>query len=184
MNKVLSALVLVFTVSLLPLAQAADTPNCDSLDKRSDSRKLDINSSLRARNGELSFKEEGKVVMLITRSGDLHLDGDRVELTPRGRVLVTAYYENVDKALDEFASLGMDAAQLGISAAGTAIFRLLTGQLDEKEFEREVESRARKIAERADLACTYLQDIEHIEVEMVEEIPGFRPMMFADRHSI
>lgn len=185
MKSLITTLAFIIVSALLSSfpVQAHNTPNCDALDGRGNN-KLEIGPNFSIKRGNLTFKEDGKNRMLINANGELYLDGDRVALSPRGQELVSAYYAQAEMAMDEFAGLAADAASLGVSAASKAIFRLLTGSLDEKKFEQEVEAEARKIEARADLACTYLQEIERIELEMITEVPGFRPMMFRDKHSI
>lgn len=185
MTRKLQARALAFAMCLVGLAtlpaHAHGTPACEALDRY---EKHAVSGDFVKSGDKLVFSREDKVVMTITSDRELRFDGEPVELNPRGQALVDAYYANIDKALDEFAGLAGDAASLGITAAGTAIFRLLTGQLDEKEFEREVHAKAEKIKERANVACAYLGNVEQLEKEMMREIPGFKPVIFPDLHSI
>lgn len=181
-RTVIPATLIAALLTALPV-QAHELPACTDLDERV-SNNFDIGPNFLVSNGDLKFKEDGKVIMLVTQDGELHLNGQRIDLTPHAQKLVNAYYQQMDLAADEFSGMAGDAARLGISAAGTAIFRLLTGNMDAEEFEQQVEAKALQIEARANRACTHLQEIERIEMEMTAAIPGFQPVMFADKESI
>ncbi|HEX6928679.1 MAG TPA: DUF2884 family protein [Gammaproteobacteria bacterium] len=168
-----------------PPLHADNTPVCDALDARGHDSTVDFSENFTFDDGDLILKRDGQTLLVITEDRDLYYAGRKLELTPRGRALANEYYVSMEAAVDEFLNLAGDAAGLGISAAVRAIAQVVTGGLDEDEFEREVEAEAREIEAQADLACSHLLEIERIEAEMVEEIPGFRPVMFGDEtHSI
>ena len=173
---------LLATMLAVAPAAAHDTPNCDALEDGLGMR-TGINSNLDFDGGDLSFRDNGEVVMLITAERELYLHGKRVELDARGQKLVDRYYDTVDRFVDDAIDLAGDAAGLGVSAAMEALSAIFAGNDERDRVEKRIEERARRIEKQADIMCERIYLIEGIEQEMQEVVPGFEPVMFTARDS-
>ncbi len=180
MNKLAKMLLTLGLLSLAAPSFADNTPNCDALDSRAGNN-INIDTDLDFNKGDLVFTEDGVQRMVITEERELFLDGERIELDARGKELVNDYYLTFEDFIDDVTDLAGDAAGLGVSAAIEAIALVFSGEDGMDDFEQRVEARARDIEDQADRMCVRLQRIEGIELEMQAVVPGFEPMLFADR---
>lgn len=180
MNNFIRTALLLGAMVALPAA-AHDTPRCDALEDGI-SMRAGIDANIDFDGDDIHFREDGKTVMLITAERDLFLHDKQVELDAEGKELVDRYYITVDRFVDDAVDLAGDAAGLGVSAAMGALAAVFSGEEGMQRFEERIEARARKIEEQADRMCERFGEIEGIEREMQERVPGFVPIMFV-KHS-
>lgn len=182
MNKMLPRPLLAACLLAFALPAGADnaTPHCDALDRNGNDA-IQVNSDVDFENGDLVFREDGNVQMVITSEHALYIDGDRIELDARGQELVGQYHGIVEDVVEDALDLASDAASLGVSAAVEALAMVFSGADDMADFEERIEADAREIEAQADAMCAQLLDIEDIESELNDIVPGFQPRLFA-RH--
>lgn len=158
---------------------AHETPRCDALEDGI-SMRAGIDTNIDFDGDDIRFHEDGKTVMLITSERELFLHDKQIELDAGGRELVDRYYVTVDQFVDDAVDLAGDAAGLGMSAAMGALAAIFKGEEGMQRFEERIEARARKIEAQADRMCERFSEIEGIEREMQERVPGFVPVMFVN----
>lgn len=178
-TKILLAALSLLSAPALATAHDPDsaTPNCDALE-RSHGNHVEIDNDLDFENGELIFRENGEIYMVITEDDELFIDGERIELDARGQELVGRYYDTVDDFVEDAMDIAGDAAGLGISAAIQALAAVFSGQ-DMDDFEQRIEEEAREIEASADSMCKRLHALREIETELQRAVPEFEPRMFA-----
>lgn len=180
MKKLLKIALLGCGLAIPALSFADNTPNCDALDEF-DSKDTHIDTDMDFNGGDIVFRTDGKVTMMITEDRELFLDGEQVELDARGQELVGEYYMVFEEFIDDVADIAGDAAGLGASAAIEAIAMIFQDDSAIEDFEARVEAKAGLIEARADDMCGRLRRIETIERELQQIVPGFEPHLFAQR---
>lgn len=160
---------------------SSNTPNCDALDRNYGDH-IEIDSDVDFEKGELIFRENGDVYMIITEDDELFIKGERIELDARGRELVGKYYDTVDDVVDDAMDIAGEAADLGISAAIQALALIFSDEKEREEFEARIEEEAQEIEAMADSMCSHLRVIEDIEIELQRIVPEFEPRMYLGDH--
>lgn len=177
----LAALGLAMTAAPAFAHDPDSTPNCDALDA-STADHIEIDNDMDFENGELIFREDGEVYMVITEDRELFIDGDSIELDARGKELVGRYYDAVDDVVEDALDIAGEAAGLGVSAAIQALAAVFSGE-DMDEFEQRIEEEASEIEARADSMCAHLRTIQDIELELERLVPEFEPRMFVQERA-
>lgn len=160
----------------------SDTPNCDALEHNYGDH-VEFNNDMDFEKGELIFRENGDVYMVITENDELFINGEGIELDARGQELVGKYYDTVDDVVDDAMDIAGEAADLGISAAVQALALIFSDEKEREEFEARIEEEAKEIEAMADSMCSHLRVIEDIEVELQRIVPEFEPRVFKQERS-
>lgn len=169
---------LVTAVVAAPVFAEGGTPKCDALEDGLGMR-AGFDSNIDFNGEDLVFRDNGETFMIITEDRQLFLHGERVELDERGRELVDRYYVTVEAFVDDAVDLAGDAAGFGLSAAMEALAAVFRGEAELDATEKRIEARAREIEAQANSMCERFWELEGIEREMQDAIPGFEPVLFA-----
>lgn len=165
----------ILLAALLPLSAAASGPVCNKLGDRHDSN-LDLN--IQMQRGELIVERKHAEYLRIDRSDRVFVDGKPLEVPVATRAKVEEYRLGFDKVRDEAWEIGKAGGRIGVSAV-TGLIGAFFSTKTMEEYEQEIEAKAEAIEARAEVLCSTVLDLERIETELVDGLPGFPRVLTA-----
>jgi hypothetical protein len=134
-------------------------------------------------DGEIFIYEDDKLVVFISKKGELEVDGKQIKTTERERRLLKSYIHSYSEIIYhakeigiEGAKVGLQGAALGFKAAGLAIKSIFTGDFEEKveKMENKLEDRAEELEEHADELEEIADDFLATRCKIKKEIKELR----------
>jgi hypothetical protein len=123
---------------------------------------------------------DGEPRAVIAASGDLRIDGRRIETSLKDRMLLVRYNQSVHAIVAEALDLGMQGASIGVHALTAALVGLVTG--DGENAKRAVEPQARRMKQRGRALCLEARTLQQVQDEIAKDVQEFRPYAVIDVH--
>ncbi len=109
----------------------------------------------------------------IMPTGELGIDGQRIEITPAQRALLKRYHDTALALQDEAVATGAAGAKLGGQAVSSVVNGLLSGKPD--DIGKHIEASAGDVAAKALGVCRQLVALQQVQDDLARALPAFRP---------
>ena len=121
-------------------------------------------------------------VAVITKQGDLSIDGKAVTLNPTQRSQAQRLYSNAMGVRDDGVAIGKAGADMAGKAVSGAIEGLVKG--DPGSVGDKMDAEANNIAQQAKKLCKRVIEMRAAQDALVETLPAFKPFATLDRSSV
>ena len=139
----------------------------------------------------ISSVEDPDATIEITRDNKLYINHHRIDLDDEQEALLSEYYQlfreiqyQAKKIGYEGARIGIHGAELGLEALA-GVFEVLLTDLDEGEFEKEMEEKAEKLElkaeileEKAEKLEAVAEELELMHGQLRDKIPELRKVQW------
>ena len=118
----------------------------------------------------------------ISPGGGLRIGGRTVVVAERDRVLLERYDRRVHRIEDRAIDVGIDGAQLGITALAAAVVAVVTG--NHQRVEDAVRPDAEALREKAMRICKDVEELRSLQDQIAADVPAFRPYAAIEAHDL
>jgi len=131
----------------------------------------------------ITHHDDDNITLKITRSGDLYMDGRKVDTNRRGQQLLKQFNRQIRELVDSAEKLGYEAGKIGVEGAHIAasavsglveaLFTDVTFEDLDKELEKKaerIEAKAEKLEKKAEKIEQKAEELEELQAELRENI--------------
>lgn len=131
----------------------------------------------------ITHQDDDRITLKITRSGDLYMDGRKVNTNRRGQQLLKQFNRQIRELVDSAEKLGYEAGKIGVEGAHIAasavsglveaLFTDVTLEDLDKELEKKaekIEAKAEKLEKKAEKIEQKVEELEELQAELRENI--------------
>ena len=131
------------------------------------------NGNVVAKGDRITLRADGHPNAQIDESGNLLIDGKKVQVNARQRALLQDYKREFNGMTEDGLAIGKQGAAL----AGTAITEAIKGAIrgDGEQVDAKIEAEAKKIEQQAMRLCTRLVTIKASQDALAAQLPPFKP---------
>lgn len=134
----------------------------------------------------ITFDSHGMVVhasghpnALVSRDGDLSIDGKAIAVTPEQRQLLQHYYRQAQATMESGKAMGKQGVQVATHSIGAAIRSIFQG--DSSSFDERMDAQSKHIEAAATKLCADVKALGATQNTVATELPAFAPYASGDQ---
>lgn len=116
-------------------------------------------------NGEMIVYKRGRAILEIERDGTLIVRGKQVDTSRKQRRMLVKYVEHFEYVVDQSIEIGLDGADIGITAAKEVVNALFSFNID--KMEEKLERMEEKLEKKSDAIEEKAEELEFHAEEFV-----------------